>query len=75
MQTVPGTMLRAESQQLVPARSREGFPRRALTPVPVSATLAANEVLARSHRTGETARRAGRCSVACPAPRIGETDA
>jgi aspartate/methionine/tyrosine aminotransferase len=31
--------------------------------------------LARSHRTGETARRAGPCSVACPVPRIGETDA
>jgi len=31
--------------------------------------------LARSHRTGETPRRAGPCSVACPAPRIGETDA
>jgi hypothetical protein len=41
------TTLRTEPQQLIAERSRQGFPDRVLAPVPVSATLAANEALAR----------------------------
>ncbi len=54
MQTALSTMLSAEPQPLAPPPSRERFPGRALAPVPVSATLAANEALARRRAAGAT---------------------
>jgi aspartate aminotransferase len=53
MQTVPRTTRRARLQSPVAGPAQEELPGQALTSIPVSATLAANEALAREREAGQ----------------------